>query len=263
MPARFLPRSRTHLRLLEIEADPAAVYLPKQLGNGKVYAGPAGLPEPLAELFRFSAPQHHGPSASKRPRTGTVTIDDDLSVELGRRGEPGSDRFSLGLGNQSSQDDWDPNAFQEYGGGGEISGGFEQPLDFSPIRAKSATPAPLGSRGITPIPSDLWSTPGPKRTPGEGALGVFDVAPSTEASQRTASQVEEKQAASSGWSKNTVRALKVLGDELGAEDADGPKSLSFETLSEKVRIFFFLFRMSLWADRGGVGVQAGCCGLLL
>lgn len=239
IPVQYLPRSRTHLRLLEIEADPAAVYLPRQVAAGKLYAGPAGLPDPLAELFHFAAPAH-GPSAAKRARLAPVGIDEDPSVEIGRRASPDgrlSGRFSLGLGEQPSFDDgWDPNAFAEYGGGGGNGDGFEQPLDYS-VRGKSGTPAPVSaSRAVTPL--ELWSTPGSQRTPGEGILGVFDVAPSTEASQKQASQAEERQAASSGWSKNTVRALRVLNDELGPAPIEGEevstKTAAFETVSDKV-----------------------------
>jgi cohesin complex subunit SCC1 len=269
VPARYLPRSRTHLRLLEIEADPASVYLPKAIAGGKLFAGPVGLPEPLAELFHFKAPSH-GPSAAKRARMSSIAMDDDPSIELGRHAGPNarlSDRFSLGLGDQPSFDDsWAPNAFAEYGGGGEGDkggAGYEMPIDYGSVRGKSSTPAPAGSRAVTPF--DLWSTPSQKRTPGEGALGVFDVAPSTEASQRTASQVEEKQAASSGWSKNTVRALRVLSDELGPAPTEAApttdKVVSFDAVSEKVRHSHRTRRARRADDRTGLSSRRR--GLLL
>ena len=95
-PPRYLPSSRVHLRLLEIEADPTPYFLPRPVKGNKdlLDAAPPGLAPDLASLFQFQSP-----AAQRRKRAEEAAQardddqhtdkrmrpDEDLSVEIGRR----------------------------------------------------------------------------------------------------------------------------------------------------------------------------------
>lgn len=117
-------------------------------------------------------------------------------------------------------------------------------LDFDEIdRANTSILAVFDD---TPLPKEKISTPAGKNgylsVPGTRQSGISEQQSQLEESVHSAS-IAASRGRTGGWSRNTVKALKILEHELGPapeaeeendEARQAPKTVSFEALSEKV-----------------------------
>lgn len=248
---RYLPRSRAYLRLLSIREDPFAHFMPfadpSNKDKSSQFIGPNGLASELSELFTFDL------GAMRRRRAAALTDDDgpnkrarlvqDYDDEMGvaRRAQQG--RESVGFGDM----DQDQSGF-DFSMGGD--GGFDVPgMDASMAldlgedglrRSSRKSRAELEAEGDAetgrlPALSRL-STPGvddggleSMAVSSTNPLAVFDVRPAEEsqsaaalAGEEAASALrtsEDAEASNKGWSKTTVRALRVLRSQLSTSPA--------------------------------------------
>ncbi|KAF8309428.1 hypothetical protein DL93DRAFT_2085706 [Clavulina sp. PMI_390] len=129
---RFLRRSKTVMKLLEIQADPVAHFMPTVTLPGKensfFYAGPPGLPEELKEMFMFPVrdlrrgrEDDANPRSAKKARIagGAGAAAGDESVELGMRAaSQGLDDITgLGPGGDTTMD-FGAGLGEDYAGAG-------------------------------------------------------------------------------------------------------------------------------------------------
>jgi cohesin complex subunit SCC1 len=265
--SRYLPRSRVHLGLIELDAHAAEYLLPHLEKGGKLlHAGPPGLAPELAALFTFQADANKAARGKKRPADDDI----DRSIELGRRQSVGAASDILGGGGVGFDDF---NGFDDFGGGQDWpAGGGDTTLGddgLGPVeldggdRETTPTAATAGNRKPSPrkrpaakgtdddqgeedeVPAFDELADDTPRGHSDSALAVFDVstavAVAAAASQQSQSQLEEQgespQRRPGGYSANTLKALKVLGDRLpGAEGGEEEDStISFEELSKNVR----------------------------
>ncbi|KAI0066081.1 hypothetical protein BV25DRAFT_1879090 [Artomyces pyxidatus] len=245
----YLPRSSLVMRLLEIREDPIAHFLPtKATPNGTYfYAGPPGMAPELQELFlrpvqthvtakrRTSSPEK---PPSKRARVETSVPPED-EVEQARRAGSlapsiamGSDvlgRPSLGPGLEGGFE------FDTAGMGvedfqmdlGDVHGD-EVDISLERARSKSLAPSELTrmSRMSTPALEEGEETYADLECP----IAVFDMKGSSQATESSDG------ADGKGYSKNTVRALGVIRNELQPADGEenvGDKVLSFKKMTTK------------------------------
>ena len=179
--------------------------------------------------------------------------------DFGAGGDASHD-FSLDLGNMSPGVDIS-NAAAAMGKTPSRSGsaqptsspGMLDPslqLDFDGIdRASTSilavfddTPLPKDKSTSTPAGTGRTSKNGYLSVPGTNRTGISEEQSQLEESVHSAS-IAASHGKTGGWSKNTVKALKILEHELGpapsAEEDDeteqAPKTISFQALSEKVR----------------------------
>jgi cohesin complex subunit SCC1 len=225
---RFLPQSRTVMRLMGIREDPLSHFFPtKATPNGTfLYTGPAWLNPKLAELYlqpvtnlsakragRFDDDQ----GAHKKPR---LENDNEAEVEMPRDGSVapslhGSDahaRMSMG-----------PDMNMDFGDMGGME--FDQGMDFST--------GPLEG-----IPEDRLSTPGADLgVEGESysdatcKIGMFD----HQLSQLPENETTGTDQTSAGFSKNTRKAISFLKKELDVLSSQpGDNTVHFADVSQKV-----------------------------
>ena len=228
--AHYLPRSRTHLRLLERAAD-ASYYLPKPLdskGNVFLFA-PAGLAPQLQRLFKFPSrrslikaqgrersPDRDVQVEHGRLREMTPFGDVDLNNDFGgggdesfEQGGPGlEDQDMGGMGDDPYQFDLDDNEY------GADDGEEKDQADEDAKTVKRHKQADLKRER-----DDLFVT--------TGLLAVFDQAGSTTATQTQQTQTqagandddddEDRERAKGAWSKNTIKAVSVLKAQVQRE----------------------------------------------
>ncbi|KZV63378.1 hypothetical protein PENSPDRAFT_616694 [Peniophora sp. CONT] len=250
---RYLPRSGLMQRMLEINADPRAHFMPiVTTDQGKfLNAAPPGLAPELQKLFLRPIATHAqakrrggspGKPASKRQRIESEApagaegaqpeAADDADVEQGRRATSAAPSAALhsDAGRAPSE------------GGLQFS---DQPQIFDdyqldvPFDAADTGLPPIPARAGSRAPSELsrLSTPGIDEDPDmketyadlECPIAVFDERGSSAAADTTGADGK-------GYSKNTVKALRILRHELRpeAEGGDaGDKVLSFNQMSTK------------------------------
>ena len=236
----FLPRSTVVMRLLEIRQDPISHFLPtKSTPNGTFFcAAPPGMAPELAELFmrpvqslaaskrRGSPAQQEGPT--KKQRVDGSVVDDDEDVEVGRRD---SRAPSLAFGSDIL--------------GGRAS--LEPGLDFADNTAMGEdfqmdipdADAQLDLRDRSKsVLSDLsrLSTPVPENAPlDEGDESYADVTCpiATFDDRSTQSQEANQQDDGKGYSKNTVKALRIVRQDLQPTAEEPEKVMSFKKMSQK------------------------------
>lgn len=132
---RFLPKSRLHLGLLEINIDPAAHFLQRPAAGEEtrfIISAPPGMPSQLAELFKFPVNQpktlkRGAPAADgermKRARSASEAADAHHveDVEFGRRAETPADAART-PGDDGGFDGFQDNSgFDDYGDGADQS----------------------------------------------------------------------------------------------------------------------------------------------
>ncbi|KAI0339813.1 hypothetical protein BDW22DRAFT_1486520 [Trametopsis cervina] len=236
----FLPRSTVVMRLLEIRQDPIAHFLPtKTTPNGTFFnAAPPGMAPELAELFmrpvqnlaaakrRASPPKEATPS--KKPRVDESVVDDD-EVEQARR--QSSVAPSLALGSDI------------LGGRASMGPGLEFPdesglvEDFQMDIPEADAQIELRERSKSVL-SDLsrLSTPVPENAPlDEGDESYADVTSRIASFDDRSSQSQEanQQDDGKGYSKNTVKALRIIRQELQPVPSEPEKVMSFKRMSDK------------------------------
>lgn len=242
---QYLPRSRTYMKLLEMNANPARHLLPFLAGSGgnnlTTFAGSKGLAPQLSELFTFDTSalrRQRSPSVDlqeedrreKRQKTDAFYGGDD-TIEIGRRAEEtsdlGLDRTGLGLdttmGNfggdeempfdlpaidaETSVADLGPRRSQRkrITGGQERENAFDQQGDLPRLATPSVLSEGDGQTSVHDSPSS------------SNLLGAFESRVNGEATNLAAETQASTQA---GMSKNTARAIKVLRKKFGNQEGD-------------------------------------------
>ena len=246
----FLPRSPLVMRLLEIRDDPVAHFLPtKQTASGAVFcAAPPGMAPELAALFMrplpaLSGPKRRGTPAGDKPPSKRARLaeeeqaEDDDAVEQGRRRAESAAPSVVGsdiLGGRSSIG---PGI--DFGEQSAVVDDFQMDVPEFPMADDGAAGQRARSGSVLTDLSRL-STPVPENAPfDEGAETYADAAcPIAMFDERgAASQEQEQERAEDGrgYSKNTVKALRVVRGEL--QPTSGPdareKVMSFRRMADK------------------------------
>lgn len=239
-----VPRSTVVMRLLEIRQDPLAHFLPtKSTPNGTFFcAAPPGMAPELAELFmrpvqslaaskrRASPAQEPGPS--KRARVEGSVAGDDEEPEDRRRASSRAPSIALGsdiLGGRASE-----GPGLEFNDDSRVVDDFEMeipdtiaPVDDQVMRERSKS-----------VLSDLsrLSTPAPENAPlDEGEETYADATCPIATFDDRSSQLQEanQQDDGKGYSKNTVKALRIIRQDLQPGAGESAKVMSFKQMSEK------------------------------
>ncbi|PPQ99730.1 hypothetical protein CVT24_009713 [Panaeolus cyanescens] len=235
---RFLPRSAIVMRLLDIRDDPLSYFLPTQVKGhaGFVSNAPPGLNPELAALFLHPVDSNSKKRKQDGPSSPSKRARAEEEVEEARRAE------SVALSQGPLELDVDARPL-------DASFDFpeEQPLvdDFqldvpdvnlelgNNERARSVMTDRSRSRMSSIAPEEADHVPGDAACP----VSIFDTA--LQATQGTQPQdAEVATADKSGYSKNTVKALGLIRQELSpSEDDEGQheedRSLSFKTMTHK------------------------------
>jgi len=237
-----LPRSAVVMRLMEIREDPLAYFLPtKVTPEGTFFfAGPPGLAPELSDLFmrplqnslptkkRGASPDKGG---RKKPRV-EESVHEDEHVEQARRDASVAPSIALAseaLGGRASMA---PDGGFDFG---DMTGGLDEfQMDVGgEFPLAHDTLGPEGSKGPATDRSRL-STPTVEGEEGEETYADMTCPiVSFEGSSQT--QETSSDGEGTGYSKNTVKALGIIRNELrpeGRED-EGEHVMSFRKMSEK------------------------------
>lgn len=261
----YLPKNRYELACLEIRLNPSRNRcLPKTVmegGSQWLLAAPPGVCAELTNLFKFPAPAQTGlpPARHKagndtqanapRQRSGTV------DSEVGRRREEGMGEisgFDHGLLDVTFDEADERSGMVIDGGDGPIlEDDFRFEMDSNHERAVDEDVQQPGvednyRRSVSRLATDPPNPSTGTRTRAEGESSLLDLFDDLSEPQATqlmpASQDENKAAGATKWSKNTVKALKVLKEQLGKdhveEDSEEKAVMQFEKVSEKVSYSF-------------------------
>jgi len=217
---RYLPSSRAHLRLLSIRADPTAYLLPYSSDkSSSVYAGPSDLAPELHSLFTFDVSRRRAGGVLSDERTPKrARLDGDDEIEVGRRDGEGN---ISGFGNLSGLDgdltgladlDQDMPQLDDYPDFGGFDQGPEDLNQSKTVGDESVGRLPALERLNTPE-EQIKSMLNESFTPSTNdPLAGFELRASDsteEKSNRTGSGIDL-----SGWSRNTIRAQKVIRSQL-------------------------------------------------
>jgi len=237
----FLPRSTVVMRLLEIRQDPISHFLPtKSTPNGTFFcAAPPGMAPELAELFmrpvqnlaaskRRASPAQEA-SPNKRPRIEGSVVGDDEEVEQARRESSRAPSVALGsdvLGGRAS-----------IGPGLEFNDNTGPIDDFEMEIPEADVRLDIRERSKSVL-SELsrLSTPVPENAPlDEGDETYADVTCPIASFDDRSSQSQEanQQDDGKGYSKNTVKALRIIRQDLQPVPEEPEKVMSFKKMSEK------------------------------
>lgn len=256
----YLPKNRYELACLEIRLNPRRNRcLPKTVTEGGsqwLLAAPPGICSELTDLFKFPAPAANAPTRAARSRLlendavgedieqGQLTRSRSMESELGRRREQGLE--------EASGFDEGPSHMMLDGVEGDTTGmmmGLEDEQVFQEefrFEMQSNPDQPLEDAQSNPRMSPTAAfeeLPRPARAEGESSLlDLFDELSETQPTQSSIKENATQNGAkgpATKWSKNTVKALKVLKgqwidheeDDLG--ETSGNKKISFEKVSEK------------------------------
>ncbi|KIY74365.1 hypothetical protein CYLTODRAFT_416207 [Cylindrobasidium torrendii FP15055 ss-10] len=238
----FLPRSSIVARLLDIRKDPVSYFLPTtNTPNGSfLFAGPTGLAPELANMFMIPA-SGRAPSRKKRAASPNASptkkrkldLQDDDEVEQARR-DP-SVAPSAGLASDIGRR---PSLGPEGGFDfGDQSGNFDDfQLDVPAADVDlgddvnpraSAAPSAL-SRYSTPALDEQENY-----ADASCPIAMFDSGPSTQSQSISSHDLEAAEAGNKGSSKNTIKAMSVIKNELRVDDGDEEKTLSFNQMAYK------------------------------
>lgn len=246
----FLPRSPLVMRLLEIRDDPVSHFLPTRNTPAGTFfcAAPPGMAPELQELFMrplqpLSGPKRRGtPEAqrgekppSKRPRLeGTSAPGDEEEVEQGRRDASVAPSVVLGsdlLGGRAPSERGDLEFADQSGMAGED---FEMRVpDFVPaaeerLDREQSVLSEL-SRLTSPAPTNAPLDEGEGRTFADAACPIAAFDDRSAQSQEQADRAEDGR----GYSKNTVKALRIVRQELQPEPrAREEKIMSFNAMAQ-------------------------------
>jgi len=260
---RFLPRSRVVMRLLEIQADPLAHFMPtKTTPDGAFFcAAPPGLAPELTAMFMFPVRDLRrgrpidgvdvNPRSPKKPR---IENENDASIQLGRRGgseAPFDMSHDVGRAGTAGLDNTADFGLGDYNGiGADFTfDGAGEPMDLDMPDIQLDLDKAVRQqrhRSVSRLVDDTRSTPGVADDIGMEAydsqsctIGLFDIRSSRDSKGETQTQTQEaedierstEQVQSKGYSKNTVKAIAVVRKGLEAEPEED-KYLSFNKISE-------------------------------
>jgi len=236
----FLPRSSIVMRLQEIRNDPVAYFLSTQAKSSGAFLAyaPPGLTPELAQLFARSVL-----NVSPQKRKGTP-LDDTLhkkarldEVEIPRR------IASLAPGEETLDLPMSPR---------EVEASFEFPDQTDTMEDYQLDVPEFGqdmdNDRAKSVMSDRsrFSSLGPDAAleTGHGndlacPISVFDVTRPSQQSQSAdleQDQADVQETDKQGYSKNTIKALSLIRNELQPADNEGEsvKSMSFQQMSNKV-----------------------------
>lgn len=236
---RFLPQSRTVMRLMEIRDDPLGHFFPtKNTPNGTfLYAGPAWLNPKLAELYlqpianlhakRPRAGEDQGANKKARLENGDEGMVDGVEFPRGASVAPsmhgGSDHGRMSMGPDMGMDFNDMGGmgmdFGDQVGLGDFSTG---PLIEEDERDRLSTPG----IGLDAEPIESYSDASCK-------IAIFDNNHS-QAPEQDASGPDQS---SLGFSKNTKKAIAFLRKDLDvANTLPGDEKVHFNDVAQKVCI---------------------------
>ncbi|KAL8276170.1 hypothetical protein RQP46_011428 [Phenoliferia psychrophenolica] len=272
----YLPRSRTHLRLMERAQDPS-YYLPKPLddtANTSYLFAPPGLAPQLQQLFKFTSRR-----SLLKLQNRERSPDDVPQVELGLRepspmdfgdmnndfGGGGGDDYNTGGedGGMLLDDEAGDNAFgEDMDMGGHEDFQFDIPNEEDEALAVAQKAAAAKER--------LQAHNAAERLQDEfvatGALAIFDQAGSSATQTQTQTQSntqqgegdddDDRERAKGAWSKNTMKAVAVLRTELEAED----DFVEFKTLAKveeasQRAVASFFFELLVLSTRDCIDVK--------
>lgn len=243
----FLPRSPLVMRLMEIRDDPVPHFLPtKSTPNGTFFcAAPPGMAPELAELFMrpmqvLSGPKRRGTPErekppSKKPRLeGSVAGDDD-EVENVRRAASAAPSIALGSDILGGRASLGPGI--DFGDQSGVVDDFQMEVpEFQPVaddqlsrRERSQSVLSELSRLSTPVPENAAFDEGMESyADATCPIAMFD-----ERSSQSQDQADKPEDGK-GYSKNTVKALRVIRQELQPEPrVREEKVMSFNRMSDK------------------------------
>ncbi|PWN98177.1 hypothetical protein FA09DRAFT_343246 [Tilletiopsis washingtonensis] len=247
----YLPRSRAYLRLLTMNGDPARHLLgDKANASLDIFAGPIGLAPQLSSLFTFDAAvlrRRRGLDAEGERAAKRIRGSEELS-EIGRRDvgaeQPGGLSGFGGLDDTWGDEGQDMMMDQEMP---DFALGLEEDgLRRSTRKSRHADVAAddESETGRLPALSRLATPEDDDNEPAEDSLVGFS--PNSQnplaAFDARPADADKARAAQSGWSNNSIRALRVVraqldpaiaaeldDDELPAAGAG--KTLSFEKVA--------------------------------
>lgn len=245
---QFLPRSSLTMRLMEIQNDPLAHFLPTTTRDNQTFfcAAPPGIGGDLMDLFlrpvetTTTRRRHVTPAENGNKR---MRIDED-EVEQGRRAvsvaqSPAPFKFDEPAGSGDLDFGDQPAPFDDYQL--EITNGVEN-IGLEGARSRSVS--------LMPSQRSRHSTPGANSAWGEGDEGyaadlscpiaIFDSrhpgqSQVTQEDQQDAPELQEEGSEDKGYSKNTVKALSLIRKELQPEEDGEPITMSFNNMASKVR----------------------------
>ncbi|PVG01205.1 hypothetical protein CPB86DRAFT_781785 [Serendipita vermifera] len=236
----YLPKSAAVMRYMEISADPISHFFPTKItDDGSFYClAPPGLAPEIADLFLFPVAQGAGQKrkgqlqnerANKRQRLGSEPVDD---IELPR------DRY--GSLAPSLRQESQLGAFEGFGDeSGFLPNDESMPVeDFQFQLDDSVHLDHMSSRHTTPA-ADLLDDNVRGYAAEDCLVSMFEsqvqtqdnTQPATSPS-KTAGEKEEA-ANKDGYSRNTVKAIGLLRQELDEIRDSREKALSFKTLTDK------------------------------
>ncbi|CAK5281508.1 unnamed protein product [Mycena citricolor] len=245
---QFLPRTSMMIRLLEIRDDPISHFLPtKVAADGTFFcAAPSGLTAELTDLFMrpagFSALKRRGTSpkgSNKRQKTEEVIVPVEDEVEQGRR--EASIAPSIGGRSDLRAVSGGPDGTFDFGDQGVV------PLDDfqldipemdvnlpemdANLRGKSAVPSDR-SRLSTPAPDGIFDDSLETYADAACPIVMFDSKTQTQTVEKEDEPTEHN---AKGYSKNTVKALGLIRQELKPiDDEEEERVLSFRKMADKV-----------------------------
>ncbi|KAH9810685.1 Rec8 like protein-domain-containing protein [Melampsora americana] len=256
----YLPKNRYELACLEIRLNPRRNrHLPKTVTEGGsqwLLAAPPGICAELTNLFKFPAPAANAPTRGRSSRLleggpaggdveqGQMTRSRSIDSELGRRREAGLEEVS-GFGEGPSNITFDgvedePTGMMMGLEDGQI---FQEEFRFE---MQSNPDQPLDDAQSNPRRSPTAAVEElPRLARADGESSLLDLFDELSESQPTQSSIKENatqdgaKGPTTKWSKNTVKALKVLKGQFIDHDEDdlheqgGNKKISFEKVSEK------------------------------
>ncbi|SCZ90882.1 BZ3500_MvSof-1268-A1-R1_Chr1-3g02345 [Microbotryum saponariae] len=266
----YLPRSRLHLRLLELERD-VTTNLPSSVSDATELFAPTGFAPELKGLYEMPTRRE---LIRIEGRASSAVPDE---VELGRKRQA-SLAFSA-----ADKDAYAPFDDLEFGGG-EDQGGMDLAMEFDTSRDdfrfdlddNAAAPAKDSNRTPRASPrkkqrveegESALDLADEDRTGSlsKGPLAVFDnastgpvSAPTATQSQSLGATEEEEMLAANGktkWSKNTVKAITVLNDELQGDDE---ATLEFSHVAQQVTkkaAASFFFELLVLSTRDCVKIE--------
>jgi cohesin complex subunit SCC1 len=236
---QYLPRSRAYAALLSIHNDPAAHFGSLSRGSmSNLFAGSdLDLAPELNNLFVIDLDAHR---AAKRARS---TPEDDLSVEVGRRAAPEEeDQVDFGFGDETlglgggegldmpTLDDTMPALDITADESGlrksqriQARADEDEAVGGDSTLSQTGILAPLSRLGTPEMPEDVNLETESFTPTSSRLLAAFDTRPSDveTAALAAAEDANATQAASAqGWSKNTVRAQRVIRSQLNRDDED-------------------------------------------
>ncbi|MBW0514158.1 hypothetical protein O181_053873 [Austropuccinia psidii MF-1] len=220
--SRFLPKDRYQLQHYRLSLDPSQhEFLPKLLevnGQKWLMAAPAGLCKELQELFRFPAKASASSAQRGTKRARTELEAEEIESEHGRRAPSvlaeGLD-FSRNENPDETFDLGDVTRGEEAGGIFGEDDGFQFELQPE-LDIPGESPARKKARSSST--DQLEVTPEIRRVRAEGEFSKLDIFDEPGDSQTLSQAVEVLESTGTvgertKWSKNTIKALKVLKDE--------------------------------------------------